>query len=95
MSSAGRGRPYGPAWPDCRRNCTGGDTATVSIPAAIGFTVCLLIGDRAYGDGPERVNTVTIGVLLASTTAPASRRSCSGGACTTTSTRRMMSDTGA
>jgi NhaA family Na+:H+ antiporter len=40
--------------------------AAVPILAWVGFTVSLLIDDPAFGDDPERLKTVTAGVLTAS-----------------------------
>ncbi|GGL36788.1 hypothetical protein GCM10014719_42490 [Planomonospora parontospora subsp. antibiotica] len=45
------------------------DGAAAPIPAGIGFTVSLLIAGPAFGDDPERSNTVTADVPATDRTA--------------------------
>jgi NhaA family Na+:H+ antiporter len=42
------------------------DVFGVSLLAGVGFTVSLLIGDLAFGEGSERADTVKVGVLAGS-----------------------------
>ncbi len=42
------------------------DVVGISMLAGIGFTVALLIGDLAYGPGPNRDELVKVGVLCGS-----------------------------
>jgi len=45
------------------------DVIGVSLLAGIGFTVSLLVGELAFGQGSERDDHVKVGVLLGSLTA--------------------------